>query len=31
MIGMEAHLATDGSFDLSGDVMNISQKDVSSS
>ena len=31
MIGMKAHLATYGSFDPSGDVMNISQMKLSSS
>jgi hypothetical protein len=31
MIGMEAYLATDGSFDLSGDVMSFSQMEFSSS
>jgi uncharacterized protein (DUF2384 family) len=31
MIGMEAHLAADGSLDLSGDVMNFSQLEIPSS
>jgi site-specific DNA recombinase len=31
MIGMEAHLAADGSFELSGDVMNFSRMEISSS
>jgi hypothetical protein len=31
MIGMKAHLATCGSFDPSGDVMNCSQMKLSSS
>jgi hypothetical protein len=31
MIGMEAHLATDGSFELSGDVMSFSEMEISSS
>jgi chromosome segregation ATPase len=31
MIGMETHLAIDGSFELSGDVMNFSRMEISSS
>jgi hypothetical protein len=31
MIGMEAHLATDGSFELSGDVMSFFEMEISSS
>jgi site-specific DNA recombinase len=31
MIGMEAHLAADGSFELSGNVMNFSRMETSSS
>jgi hypothetical protein len=31
MIGMEAHLASDGSFDLSGDVVSFSKMEISSS
>jgi len=31
MIGMIAHLASDGSFDLSGDVVSFSQMEISSS
>jgi len=30
MIGMEAQLAADGSFELSGDVMSFSRMEISS-
>jgi hypothetical protein len=30
MIGMEAHLAPDGSLEVSGDVMNFSKLEISS-
>jgi hypothetical protein len=30
MIGMEAHLAADGSLEISGDVMNFSKLEISS-
>jgi len=31
MIGMEAHLAPDGSLEISGDVMGLSRLEISSS